>query len=627
MSSTTAANAAASSRRRALNLLFAALGVDAAPTPAAMRRPGKPSVDTRLAHFDAASASTASLTTAPSAVAWLNRATFGFTQSDLTAFNALGVSDSARWTAWLDRQFNLTDDDTACSSRIAGANFQSLNLSPNLLWTTFHSDTANYSHRMLPIAEVECATIMRQTYSKHQLFEVMVDFWHDHFSVFGWDYDGGPIFPAFDALFRNTASGHGVFGNFKTLLMEVCQSASMMYMLDLYSSFAAGPNENYARELCELHTLGAMNYAGVVDPDPYSGVYPIPMVTAADGSSIRSMYVDDDVYNATTALTGWTISQSTWQVGSDPNPGTFEYVDSLHYDKVTTTFLNRYIGANTGITAGQNIFNWLSIHPGVATFIATKLCRRLVGDNPPGSLVSTVANVFLQNYQAPNQLQLTAQAVLTSSEFQNSWALKTKRPGVAFIGALRACGADFTPVPDLDNPSYVSGQWSTTSSILWALQSAGHRPFYWPAPNGYPDTQTAWSSTGTLGLTLRMLSYLLESTQDRNVVGSPFIADVQAQTLTAIPVLANRTAANIAGLWCDRILGWRPDNVYNAAVDFMRQNALATDALDLTTDYTTGGVPDRTGTWSTSNLSKHYTIARLRSMVALILSSPDFLTR
>jgi uncharacterized protein (DUF1800 family) len=616
MSSTTAAIAAAGSRRRVLGTLLAALGMDATPAQAAMRRPGKAPVDTRLAQLDAASAVAVTLSGPPSPVAWLNRASFGCTQADLTAFNALGASDSARWTAWLDYQFNLVDDDSACNSRITGANFQSLNLTPNQLWTTFHSDTANYNHRMLPVAEVECATLIRQTYSKHQLFEVMVDFWHDHFSVFGWDYDGGPIFPAFDALFRDTTPGNGVFGNFKSLLMAVCESASMMYMLDLYSSFAAGPNENYARELCELHTLGAINYAGVVDPDPYSGVYPIPMVTAADGSSIRAMYVDDDVYNATTALTGWTISQSTWQVGSDPNPGTFEYVDALHYDKVTTTFLNRYIGANTGISAGQNIFNWLSIHPGVATFIATKLCRRLVGDNPSASLISTVANVFMQNYQAPNQLQLTTQAVLTSNEFLSSYGLKMKRPGVAFVGALRACGADFTPVPDLDNPTYVSGQWTTTDSLLWALQSAGHRPFYWPAPNGYPDTQTAWSSTGTLGLTLRMLSYLLESTQDRNLAGSPFIADVQAQTLAAIPVAANRTAANIAGLWCDRILGYRPANVYNTAVDFLRQNALATDALDLTTD-----------TWNSASLKLHYTKSRLRSMVALILSSPDFLTR
>jgi len=627
MQSSTAAAAAMDSRRRALGALVSALGIGP-ETPAAMRREGKAAVDTRFTHPDGQSSAALALAGPPSAVAWLNRATFGCTQADLSAFNSLGANDSERWTAWVTAQLSSASiPDAACDARVAGANFQTLNLSANQLWTTYHADTGNYNHRMLPVAEVECMTLIRQTYSQRQLFEVMVDFWHDHFSVFGWDYDGGPIFPTFDALFRDTTSGKGVFGNFKSLLMNVCESASMMYMLDLYSSFAAGPNENYARELCELHTLGAMNYAGVVDPDPFSGVYPIAMVTAADGSSIRAKYVDDDVYNATTALTGWTISQSTWQVGADPNPGTFEYVDSLHYDKVTTTFLNRYIGANTGITAGQNIFSWLSIHPGVATFIATKLCRRLVGDTPPASLVDSVAAVFLQHYQSPNQLQLTVQAVLTSNEFQSSYGLKMKRPGVALVGALRTCGADFTPVPDLDNPNYVAGQWTTTASILWALQGAGHRPFYWPAPNGYPDTQTAWSSTGTLGLTLRMLSYVLESTQDRNVVGSPFLADVQAQTLAALPLLADRTAANIAGLWCDRILGWRPGNVYNAAVDFMRQSAAASATLDLITDQATNGIPDRTGTWNAGDLSKHYTIARLRSMVALILSSPDFLTR
>jgi uncharacterized protein (DUF1800 family) len=621
MSSTTAASAAANSRRRALSMLASALGVDLSPQSAAMRRTDKAPVDTRLARVDAQSAPALTLSGPPSSVAWLNRATFGCTQADLAAFNALGGSDSARWTAWLAQQLDPASiNDAACAARIASANFQSLNLTPGQLWSTFHADTANYSHRMLPVAEVECATIIRQTYSKRQLFETMIDFWHDHFSVFGWDYDGGPMFPAFDALFRDTASGKGVFGNFKSLLIAVGQSASMMYMLDLYSSIAAGPNENYARELCELHTLGAGNYAGVVEPDDY-GNYNLPTVQAADGHPIRAQYVDDDVYDATSALTGWTISQSIWQTQGDPNPGYFEYVDSLHYNKVTTTFLNRFLGANTHQDAGFDIYNWLSVHPGVATFIATKMCRRLVGDNPSNGLVASVANVFLQNYQAPNQLQLTTQAILASPEFLGSWGQKMKRPGAAMVGALRALGADFTPVPDLDNPNpaYQTNTWTTTDAVMYALQSAGHRLFYWPAPNGYPDVQVAWASTGTLGMTLRMLAQLVETTQDRVVAGSPYVADVLGQTLSAIPLAANRTAANIAGLWCDRILGYRPANVYNAAVDFMRQTAQPTDSLDaaLAADTWTGA----------GNLKMHYPQSRLRSMVALILSSPDFLTR
>ncbi len=621
MASTTAASAAANSRRRALSVLASAVGIDLSPQPAAMRRTDTPAADTSLARRDRHSTQALTLGGPPSAVAWLNRATFGCTQSDLATFNALGGSDSARWSAWLAQQLDPASiNDTACDNRVASANFQALNLTPNQLWSVHHADTANYNHRMLPVAEVECLTIIRQTYSQRQLFETMVDFWHDHFSVFGWDYDGGPMFPAFDALFRDTSPGKGVFGNFKSLLIAVGQSASMMYMLDLYSSIAAGPNENYARELCELHTLGAGNYAGVVEPDDY-GNYNLPTVQAADGHPIRAQYVDDDVYDATSALTGWTISQSIWQTQGDPNPGSFEYVDSLHYNKVTTTFLSRFLGANTHQDAGFDIYNWLSVHPGVATFVATKMCRRLVGDNPSSSLVASIASVFLQNYLAPNQLQLTTQAILASSEFLTTWGLKMKRPGAAMVGALRALGADFTPVPDLDNsnPAYQTNTWTTTDAVMYALQSAGHRLFYWPAPNGYPDVQVAWASTGALGMTLRLLAQLVETTRDRVVTGSPYIADILGQTLSAIPVTANRTAANIAGLWCDRILGYRPANVYNAAVDFMRQTAQPTDSLDaaLASDSWTGA----------ANLKMHYAQSRLRSMVALILCSPDFLTR
>jgi len=619
MSPTTAARAAARSRRRALSTLFAAAGLDAGTTAAtSMHRPGKPAADTRLAHPDSSAALV--LSGPPPANAWLGRATFGCTANDLAAFNALGANDAARWTAWVTQQLSpATIADGACDARVASANFQALNLSPNQLWTTHHSDTSNYSHRMLPVAEVECMTIIRQTYSQRQLFEVMVDFWHDHFSVFGWDYDGGPLFPAFDALFRDTSAGKGVFGNFKSLLMEVGKSASMMYMLDLYSSTASGPNENYARELCELHALGAINYAGVVEPDQLTGQYSLPTGTAADGGAIRLQYVDNDIYQVTSALSGWTISGSTWPYTAIDNQplGAYAFDNNAHY-KYQLFFLNRYIPANNGQTAGVDVFNWLAAHPGVATFIATKMCRRLVGDNPTPTLVSNVASVFLQNYAAPNQLQLTTQAILTSPEFLATWGQKMKRPGVALVGALRALGADFTPVPDLDNPNplYRTNTWTTSDAVMYALQSAGHRPFYWPAPNGYPDVQTAWASTGTLGMTLRMLGQIVETTQDRNVGGSPYLADVQGQTLAAIPVAGDRTAANVAGLWCDRILGYRPANVYNAATDFMRQNALATDVLDLTTDA-----------WDVNHLSKHYTKSRLRSMIALILCSPEFLTR
>src|ERR1700741_1741539 len=114
MTPTTAASAAARSRRRALTTLFSALGVDASAAPS-MRRPGQAPTDTTLANLNGAAASVATSSGPPSAMAWLNRATFGCTPADLAAFNALPADGASRWTAWVDRQLNLLDDDSACN--------------------------------------------------------------------------------------------------------------------------------------------------------------------------------------------------------------------------------------------------------------------------------------------------------------------------------------------------------------------------------------------------------------------------------------------------------------------------------------------------------------------------------
>ena len=120
--------------------------------------------------------------------------------------HALGANDDARWSAWLGRQLNPdTIADSACDARIASAGFVTLNKSGNQLWNDHHAVTNDYYLRMLPIREVECMSVIRQTYSARQLKEVMVDFWHDHFSVFGWDYDGGPMFPEFDPPCHSSA--------------------------------------------------------------------------------------------------------------------------------------------------------------------------------------------------------------------------------------------------------------------------------------------------------------------------------------------------------------------------------------------------------------------------------------
>ena len=603
------------SRRRLFTALFAsAIGTSTDPS-LSMRRPGRTGLNDPDVPFSPASA-----TFPPDAVRWLTRGTFGFTQADLTAFNARGADDDSRWQAWMTQQLTPASiDDSTCDSRIASANFQTLSLTAGQLWIGYHSVTNNYYQRMLPVSETECMTIIRQAYSQRQLYEVMVDFWHDHFSVFGWDYDGGPMFVAFD----RDAIRPNVFGNFRTMLQATCESASMMYMLDLYASFAGHPNENYSRELHELHTLGAENYAGIIDdPDDDPS---LPTFVAWDGKIERLQYVDDDVYEAARVLTGWTISQSSWETQSDPNPGEFEYVNSLH-DAGVKRVLHRYFAAGGAQNDGTTLFDMLAQHPGTAHFVGGKLCRRLAGDNASAALVQSVADSLHANWQAPDQIAQALMLILQSAEFKNGWGNKMKRPASSAVSTLRATGADFTPAPDN------SSTYTPTEEFVGRLQNAGHRLFYWPAPNGYPDNQIAWSSTGALGMTMRMLPRLLEMHQTESYNNLyPFIADVQTHTLAAFSNAGDRTAANLVGYWCDRILGYRPEPTHSVALDFFRQEASPDDPIDIITDSTnSNGNPQHTGIWHlnpSNTLSQHYSIARLRVTIGLILCSPEFLRR
>jgi len=620
MTAATANTAFVASRRRLFSAVFASVGGTSTDPSLSMRRPGRSGVQDPDVPLSPDSNSFP-----PSAVRWLSRGSFGYTSDALAAFNALGGSDDARWSAWVAQQLDPASiADGACDTRIAGANFVTLNKTAGQLWADHHSDTTNYFNRMLPISEAECMTIIRQTYSQRQLYEIMVEFWHDHFSVFGWDYDGGPMFVAFD----RDAIRANALGNFRTMLQAVCESASMMYMLDLYTSYAGHPNENYSRELHELHTLGAENYAGIVD-DPDDDPT-LPTFVAWDGKIERLQYVDDDVYEAARVLTGWTISQSTYETRNDPNPGTFEYVNAYH-DAGVKRVLHRNFSAGGAQSDGITLFNMLAQHPGTAHFVAGKLCRRLVGDIASEALVQSAASLFQSAWDPSqpanqNQIAQVLALILQSDEFKSSWGTKMKRPALAAVSALRSTGADFTPVPD-NTSTYTPAE-----EFMGRLQAAGHRLFYWPAPNGYPDNQVAWSSTGALGMTMRMLPRLLEMHQIESYNnGYAFLIDVQGQTLAAFPNAADRSAANIIGYWCDRILGYRPEPTHGVAVDFFRQEAAPTDALDLITDSTdNNGVPQHIGVWHlnpANTLSKHYTIARLRVAIGLILCSPEFLRR
>ena len=592
----TAAPSSLATRRSLLGALAAAAGL--APTGAlALRRPGKPPLrDAALT--DAAAA----IPTSPALVRWLQKASFGYTQAEYTRLLSLGGSDDARWQAWVTEQLNPgAIGDSACDSRLASAAYLTLGKSLTQLWSDHHADTTNYYNRMLPVAESECATLLRATYSKRQLYEVLVDFWHDHFSVMGWDYNGGPVFVHYD---RDVIRPN-VLGNFRSFLEAVAKSTTMLYFLNNSSNTAGQPNENYARELFELHGLGAENYYGLLHQN---------QVPADPGNpAIPAGYCDDDVYEAARAFTGWTVKDGHWPYTSD-NDGTYIYRSGDHDAGIKNVLgVHMYYNQPNELD-GKQVLDAIASHPGCARFIARKLCRRFVVDEPSSTLVDTIANLFQSTWQASDQLRQVTQAILLSTEFKQSWGGKMKRPANAFVSALRGLGADFTPRPD-NTTTY-----TPTEELLGRTQAAGHRLFYWPAPNGYPDRLQAWSSSGSLGMTWRLLSRLPEVHQDDAYNGSkPLLIDVLGQTTAAVGTQA--TASAVVGYWCDRLLGpgFRPEPTYSTVVAFMQQNAAGAEALDLSKDEWHGG--------TTPDLKRHYTQQRLRTAVGLLMLSPDFLRR
>jgi len=585
------------SRRSLITALRAAIGLDLAAV-ADMHRPGKPAIDVSVTAPDSPPQTT--YASPPDWVGWLGKATFGYNIGEATDFLALnGATSSAKWDTWLNQQLNPAAlADTDCTNRLNAAGYTTLAKTLPQLWNDHVRLNPPYFTRMLPAAETECATIVRAVYSKRQLYERVVNFWHDHFSVFGFDYDIGPILPSYD---RDVIRANA-FGNFRVLLESVATSTAMQLYLDNYSSRGAEFNENYARELLELHTLGVANYFGPTPP------FDVPCLTTDIHcpGTVPAGYVDNDVYEAAAALTGWTIKNGYWQYPND-NDGSFIYRADWH-DRRNKIFMGLYIPPNNqpALQDGRTVFDRLVAHPATAKHIATKMCRRFVGDTPSAALISAVALDFSANISAPDQIAKMLRTILSSTEFKTSWGGGMKRPFEMAMGGLRGIAANFTPKPDDTNA------WTTTERFVWHMQLSGHRSFYWNPPNGYPDRQSAWASTGSLAMTLKLLSWLPEMRVDNSNGASALLSDIPAHTNAVFPQASAPTATTMIGYWCDRILGYRPEPVMGVVTSFLRQNATATETINITTDA-----------WDLNNLKFHYTQQRLRTAVGMILMSAD----
>jgi len=492
----------------------------------------------------------------------LTRMAFGPRGSDLADLTALGSTSEARVAAYVEQQLNPAAlDDSECDARLAAQNFTTLNKPLAQLWQD-HVLKANiaWTERILPAAETHSATFIRAIYSKRQLVEVLADFWHNHFNVYGYDYWSAPVWVHYD---RDVIRGN-LLGNFRALLNAVATSPAMLYYLDNISNTSAGPNENFAREVFELHTLGAENYLGVVT-DPAS----VPK--DAEGRPIG--YQDEDVYGATRAFTGWRLDAAT---------GGFFFDDGVH-DKYAKTVLNVTIPSFKGVDDGATVLDLLAYHPGTARYLARKLCRRLISDNPPQSVVDAAAAVFYAQRFAPDQLSQVVRTILLSPEFRTTWGEKIKRPFEYAVSLLRAGGADYAP----------------GDSFTWVYKRMGQPLFEWHPPNGYPDFKEDWSSTMPMLQRWRMCNWLIDSWKYGGVDANK---DVLRMNLNAQMPVNFMTPETIVDFWASRILGRAlPAEERTPIVNFMAA-----------------------GRNPTYELPAQDIVDRLRFMVALIFMAPSF---
>jgi uncharacterized protein (DUF1800 family) len=367
------------------------------------------------------------------------------------------------------------------------------------------------------LLELSEQKVLRAAYSERQLEEVMTDFWFNHFNVFA---GKGPT-QQYLTEYERDAIRPRVLGKFRDLLEATAKSPAMLFYLDNWQSAdpAAGDrreemrarmgarfrgrtpiappnanpqrprrglNENYGRELMELHTLGV------------------------DGG-----YTQQDVVNVARAFTGWTIDQPR-------QGGGFRFEPRLH-DHDEKLVLGHKIKAGGDQSDGEQVLDILAKHPSTARFIATKLARRFVSDTPPDDLVDRAAKRFLES---GGDIRQVVGLILTSPEFfaPAAYRAKVKTPFEFVVSAVRATGSDA----------------SSAEALVQSVRQLGMPLYMCQPPTGYADRAEAWVNTGAL---INRMNFALQLVGGR-------MRGVQAGAAPVTPILAGQvsetTAATIA---------------------------------------------------------------------------------
>jgi uncharacterized protein (DUF1800 family) len=355
----------------------------------------------------------------------LNRVTFGPRPGQVDVVSKMGVQ------AYLEQQLNPgAIDDSASEKRLGdyitldmtAAELQAVGAMPAEI-----------------IAELDAATLLRAVYSERQLFEVMVNFWSEHFSI--WHYkEQCKILKTIDD--REVVRKYAL-GKFRDILGASAKSPAMLIYLDNAKSDKQHPNENYAREVMELHTVTIGNYT------------------------------EDDVKEVARCFTGWTV-----QGKNGNNPGEFIFRPGIH-DNGPKTVLGHPIPAGGGINDGEIVLDILASHPATAQHLSSKLCRRFIGDDPPSAAVKAGAQAFTSS---GGDIPTVLRAIFATPEFLSA-PPKFKRPFEYLVSLFRAFDVQ------IEAPKPTRPQGLVPLAMLKAM---GQLPFDRITPDGYTDYASLW---------------------------------------------------------------------------------------------------------------------------------------
>ncbi len=557
---------------------------------------------------------------------------------DLAYFQSLGDNDDDRLTAYVDEQLSPADEDPELDARMAehAASFTQLGQSQTSLFSQY--ECASFQEYRRPLDEVEKYTFNAACYSRWQLRELMVDFWHNHLNIYARiNPDVSVSWVSWD---RDVMRAN-VFGNFYDLIYASSQHAAMLRYLDNYVNGAGGAiNENYCRELFELHCLGSENYVGNENPrfvealseNPYTALNDPELEDQslgfiADPSlPIAAVYTDDDVLTAAQSMTGWRYGDQN----TDTSCGTglfFAQEDEHNKDSTKAVLMLGVAAIPSGLdaeTEGRLIVKIAAYHPATAQHIARKLCQRLIADDPPQSVVNAAAATFFAHRKSPDQIARTLRTILLSDEFKSpsNWGAKVRRPFEYVVSAMRAAGCDKTwRLSDGDS-----------SNFNRSFDGTGQKLFDWRTPDGYPDVRSHWEGSTTLVQCWRTVDALL----DRNA------SNEETRVMRAIDITLNSfsgepTPRQLVEFWCNWVLGFSPSGGWcgsgsysNAPTDIGRA------ALQFVTQDYPGDLADA-DTWGadqsiprdelTRDAGSRRWRSRLTGLVKLILWSPQFLQR